>query len=71
VGVITKGFIPRRPKRGVLTGGDFSKLAVFVPGKCSFLQTGEHWLVHFEAWCALLSLSPDGSLGTLSDPVSP
>ena len=71
VGVVAKGFIPWRLKRGVLTGGDFSKLAVFVPGKCSFLQTGEHWLVHFEAWCALLSLSPDGSLGTLCDPVSP
>ena len=71
VGVVAKGFIPRRPKRGVLTGGDFSKLAVFVPGKCSFLQTGEHWLVHFEAWFALLSLSSDGSLGTLCDPVSP
>ena len=42
VGVVVKGFIPRRPRRGVLTGGDFSKLAVFVPGKCSFLQTGEH-----------------------------
>ena len=40
VGVHAKGFVPRRPKRGVFPvtlfpGGDFFKLAAFVPGKSS------------------------------------
>ena len=40
MGVDAKGFVPRRPKRGVFPvtlfpGGDFSKLAAFVLGKGS------------------------------------
>ena len=40
MGVDAKGFVPRRPKRGVLPvtlfpGGDFSKLVAFVLGKGS------------------------------------
>ena len=57
VGVVAKGFIPQRPKRGVLTGGDFSKLAVFVPGKMLFFAN--RWALASSLWSMVCITFPE------------